>query len=251
VRFIQYVSIDAAIRAVEENEATECIVPIENSLEGSVNITLDTMAHDTSLFITREITRPIRHNLLIKAGTQHINVILSHSQALAQCRRTLTKHYPGAELRPVGSTAEASYIVASGAKNHAAVASMSAAMVYGLETAMADVQDYTNNCTRFIVLERQPADCRHGSQKTSIVCQINGERPGSLCEILLEFAQRNVNLTRIESRPARTGLGMYIFFLDIEGGMDNNNVYAAVRAVELRSKWFKNFGSYPVYHMQS
>ncbi|EAX47127.1 Prephenate dehydratase [Thermosinus carboxydivorans Nor1] len=246
-RFIPFASIDAAIRAVETGEVMECLVPVENSLEGSVNITLDTLAHDVNLFITREMVWPVKHNLLVKAGTKHINVVVSHPQALAQCRHYLARFYPGVELKPVESTAEAAYLVASGAKNHAAIASLRAGEIYGLETVAADIQDNPNNYTRFIVLAQRPADVRSGRRKTSVVCQINGERPGSLCDVLQEFARRNVNLTKIESRPARTGLGVYIFFLDIDGDIDDDNVHAAVSAVKLKSLWFKNLGSYPVY----
>lgn len=246
-----YSSIDAAIMAVVDNEATECIVPVENSLEGSVNITLDTISNENDLYVTKEITRPIRHNLLVKDSHVDIRVIVSHAQALAQCRQTLKKLYPNAELKAMESTAEAASLVANGAKNYAAVGSFNAAKIYGLEIMATGIQDNSNNCTRFIVLAQQPARFLDGEKyKTSIACQINGERPGSLCEILQEFAVRNVNLTRIESRPARTGLGIYIFFLDLDGSMVENHVYNAVHAVQQKSLWFKNFGSYPICFLE-
>ncbi|HWQ61675.1 MAG TPA: prephenate dehydratase, partial [Negativicutes bacterium] len=244
--FTPYASIDAVIRAVADGEAAEAIVPVENSLDGSVNITLDTLAHDVDLHIVKEMVRPIRHNLLARADTKHINVILSHPQALAQCRHYLRQNYPGAELIAVDSTAAAAYQVASGAKNHAAVGSLRAAQLYGLETVAADIQDNPNNSTRFIVLARDAAAAGGSKTKTSLICQINGEKPGSLCEILSEFASRRVNLVKIESRPARTGLGFYIFFLDAEGSLEEGNVRDAVDAVREKSIWFKNLGSYPV-----
>lgn len=248
-RFMPYPSIDAAIRAVEDGAATECVVPLENSLEGSVNITLDTLAHEVDLHIVRELVQPVRHNLLVHPAEKHVQIIVSHTQALAQCRHYLRRHFPQAELKAVDSTAAAAYLVASGAKGHAAIGSRRAAALYGLEVAAADIQDHPGNCTRFVVLRREPNAPGVGG-KTSVVCQINGEQPGSLCAILQEFAMRQVNLTKIESRPARTGLGMYIFFLDVDGSLGEDKVRAAVTAVKRKSLWFKNLGSYPVYPVE-
>lgn len=250
-KFIPFTSIDGAIRAVADNAVKECVVPIENSLEGSVNVTLDTLAHEVNLFITREIVWAVRHHLLVKPDTQDVDVIVSHSQALAQCRNYINQYYPKAEVRAVESTAEAAYLVASGAKNYAAIGSSRAGQIYSLESRATDIQDNDKNCTRFVVLSRQPQNPCDERCKTSIVCQIKGEKPGSLCELLLEFSKREVNLTRIESRPARTGLGEYIFFLDIEGSVGQEQVRSAVQAVESQSRWFKNLGSFQVYAIQN
>jgi prephenate dehydratase len=243
--FAPYASIDAVIRAVSCGEAAEGIVPVENSLDGSVNVTLDTLAHEVDLRIVKEMVLPIRHNLLARPDTRHINVILSHPQALAQCRNYLREHYPDAELVAVESTAAAAYQVASGAKNYAAVGSLRAAGLYSLQLKAADIQDNPHNSTRFIVLAAEAAAARGPGCKTSLICQINGEKPGSLYGILGEFASRGVNLTKIESRPARTGLGLYLFFLDAEGSLEDENVRAAVDAVREKSLWFKSLGSYP------
>jgi prephenate dehydratase len=244
--FTPYASIDAVIRAVADGEAAEGIVPVENSLDGSVNITLDTLAHEVDLSIVREVVRPIRHNLLSRADTRHVNVVLSHPQALAQCRQYLRRHYPDAEMVAVESTAAAAYQVASGAKHHAAIGSARAAELYGLKVTATDIQDNPRNSTRFIVLAKDAASPAGAEAKTSLICQINGEKPGSLYDILGEFARRQVNLTKIESRPARTGLGFYIFFLDAEGSLEEDNVREAVAAVREKSLWFKSLGSYPV-----
>ena len=242
-----YSSIDAAIRAVASGEIAECVVPIENSLEGSVNITLDTLAHEVELLITREIVMPVRHNLLARETGRKVNVVLSHPQALAQCRRTLARLHPRAECRPVESTAEAARRVAEGESGLAAIGSRSAAALYRLEIIAADIQDTANNCTRFVTLRVQAADTSRAERsKTSVVCQIDGSKPGSLYRILAEFAKRDVNLTKIESRPARTSLGAYLFFLDMEGSADEARVREALTAVEEQSLWFKNFGSYVV-----
>lgn len=242
-------AIDAAIRAVAVGDVDECIVPVENSLEGSVNITLDTLAHDVDLYITKEMVLPVRHNLLARNDSQEIAVIVSHPQALAQCRKTLGKLYPQAKLQPVDSTAEAARIVAASNGLYASVGSVKAAEIYGLTVLANDIQDNDANSTRFIGLERQATRNLQGRCKTSLVCQIDGQRPGSLYNILHEFATREVNLTRIESRPARTGLGLYIFFLDIEGSMAERNIADAAQAIQEKCLWYKNLGSYPVYHV--
>lgn len=242
---LPFASIDAVIRAVASGEIPQCIVPIENSLEGSVNATLDTLAHEVELFISREIIMPVRHNLLAREAGRGVRLILSHPQALAQCRRTLARLYPAAAYRPVDSTAEAARLVAEGEPGLAAIGSRAAAGLYGLELLAADIQDTANNCTRFVSLGVLPLDMTlPGRWKTSIVCQIDGSRPGSLYHILAEFAEREVNLTKIESRPARTGLGAYLFFLDMEGGAGDPRIHSALQAVEKRSAWFKNLGSY-------
>lgn len=248
VSFRDYSSIDIAIKAVETGEVAQCIVPIENSLEGSVNVTLDILAHEASLYIIREVIWPVRHNLLVKKKGEEIKVIVSHPQALAQCRRNLRRLYPDVQLRAMNSTADAAALVAGGIRNYAAVGSLGAAALYNLQNIAADIQDSSTNCTRFIVLGDLPADSslQQYKYKTSVVCKMNGERPGSLCEVLQEFAKRNVNLTRIESRPARTGLGNYIFFFDLDGSLEQGNVHSAVEAVKEKSLWFKSFGSYPV-----
>lgn len=247
VGFKTYFSIDTAIKAADSDEVMECIVPIENSLEGSVNVTLDILAHEADLYILKEVIWPVRHNLLIKNKCEDIEVIVSHPQALAQCRQNLRMLYPNAELRNMNSTADAATLVASGVLNCAAVGSQSAAALYDLQVLAADIQDSSTNCTRFIVLGKNPAvTSLQDLCKTSVVCKMNGERPGSLCEILQEFAARDVNLTRIESRPARTGLGNYIFFFDMDGSMEQSNVRSAVEAVKEKSLWFKSFGSYPI-----
>jgi prephenate dehydratase len=243
---LPYPRIDAVIRAVESGEIAEGIVPVENSLEGSVNITLDTLAHEVNLRITGEIIWPVKHHLLVKPGTKEVRTILSHMQALAQCRQYLSRHYPEAQQRTVESTAQAASMVATGESSAAAVGSMLAGQIYGLEIAAAEIQDHTHNSTRFITICRESPAFYPAKWKTSLVFQINGKHPGSLCEILNEFAYRGVNLTKIESRPARTGLGVYIFFADCDGSLEDAPVKKAFEAVQAKSLWFKNLGSYPV-----
>ena len=144
------------------------------------------------------------------------------------------------------STAEAARIVASGAINHAAIANINTSKIYDITILASDIQDHRHNCTRFVVLRQQPAEYTDGYCKTSIVCRIKGDKPGSLFHILQELSDNNVNLVRIESRPARTELGEYIFFMDMEGSIAEANVQTAITALKNKSLWFKNLGSYIV-----
>lgn len=244
---IPYTSIYDAICAVGQGQIDRCVVPVENSIEGSINITLDTLAHDVDLQIEREVIWAVHNQLMVKNVDDEIKTIISHPQPLAQCRSFIKTHYPNAEIRPVSSTARAAKIVAEGNnKGYAVIACQRAGELYSLITIATEIQDNHTNCTRFLILTKPKETSFNGKDKTSIICQINGAKAGSLCEVLLEFAKRDVNLTRIESRPARTGLGKYIFFLDLEDSIDKVNVKAAIKAVTQKSVWLKNLGSFNV-----
>jgi prephenate dehydratase len=246
-KLVPYTSIYDAICAVEQGQIDRCVVPVENSIEGSINITLDTLAHDVDLQIEREIIWAVHNQLMVKRVGEEITTIISHPQPLAQCRSFIKTQYPNAEIRPVSSTARAAKIVAEGNnKGYAVIACQRAGELYSLTTIATEIQDNTTNCTRFLILAKPKESNVNGKDKTSMICQINGAKAGSLCEVLLEFAKRDVNLTRIESRPARTGLGKYIFFLDLEDSIDKVNVKAAIKAVAQKSLWLKNLGSFNV-----
>lgn len=248
---VPYATIDAVIRAVDCGAVESGVIPIENSIEGAVNVTVDMLVHEVALFITHEIVKPIKHHLLVnrvvkaeQGFAEEIKVILSKDQALAQCRHYLQKYYPHAQVKAVDSTAYAAAVVAGDAPGCAAIGSLKAAEIHGLKVAASEIQDSENNCTRFVVISKKQLVQGKGKYKTTLVSKINGQRAGSLCDLLQEFAERNVNLTKIESRPARTGLGEYIFLFDIEGGTNDSNIGAAVEAVKEKSIWFKNLGSY-------
>lgn len=240
-------SISDAIRAVAQGTLDACAVPVENSLEGSIPITLDTLAHDVDLQVELELVWAVHNRLLAKNRREPVRAILSHAQPLAQCRAYLRSQYPQAVLRQTASTARAAEIVASGETGWAAIGTRRAGELYGLQTIADEIQDNPANCTRFLVLTKPGKSLLRGRDKTSIVCQINGEKAGSLCEVLLEFARRDVNLVRIESRPARTGLGAYIFFFDLDMPGDLPQVQAAIEAVRQKSFWLKNLGSFAVW----
>ncbi|MCE5287044.1 MAG: prephenate dehydratase [Pelosinus sp.] len=249
---VPYTSISAVIRAVETGEVSQGVVPIENSIEGSINITLDMLAHDVHLFITQEKIKSIHNYLLVNGETwqtspagENIELIISHEQPLAQCRNYINTHFPKARIKVVESTSTAASLVAAGKVGWAAICSQRAAEIYNLKIAAGNIQDNDSNRTRFVVIKKRPDALVHdGLYKTLLACRINGERPGALYELLTEFVKRNINITKIESRPARTNLGEYIFFLDIDGGIHSETIRELAAAVEEKTLWFKNLGSY-------
>lgn len=243
VSFIAYPSIDRAIRAVERDEVSLAVVPIENSLGGSITITLDILAHESQLYIVREASLAIEHALFLPKG--EVTEIVSHEQALAQCRHYIDEHYPNISVRSVKSTAHAVELAAAEGSTIGAIGSVRAGEVFGLVPTATAINDINTNRTRFVALAKSDAMPTDGYRKTSIVCQIDGQKPGSLYDLLYEFKQHDVNLTRIESRPARTALGEYIFFFDLEGTPNDNNVKNVLDAIRQRSSWLKNLGSYP------
>lgn len=245
-----YPDIYAAMQAVAEGRCDACLVPVENSLEGSINITLDALAHSDELEITAEVIWSVHNQLMAKNPAAPVQKIFSHAQPLAQCRTYLQQHYPQAELQAVASTAKAAGLVAKSvsADGWAAICTKRAGELYGLQTLAAEIQDNMANCTRFYELHRRGAAVapRGRREKSLVICQIDGQRAGSLCEVLQEFARRDVNMTRIESRPARTELGAYIFFFDLETKTSRENLEASIEAVRQRSIWLKNLGEFPV-----
>lgn len=240
-----YRSIREVFGAVEKGDVKSGIVPIENTYEGAVNQTLDLMTGEHNVYIAGEIIITIRQNLLTHPGVskREIDCILSHSQALAQCREYLNTHYTGVPLLEVPSTAEAARLVATSAETWAAIATRSAAETYGLQILAADIQDQFNNATRFVVLSKKDAGYVPGC-KTSLLIYVV-DRPGALFKVLREFYERNINLCRIESRPARTRMGDYLFFIDIEGHRHEDRVQQALAGVTALAAVVRVLGSYP------
>ena len=241
-----YSSIPEIFTAVQENMLDEAIVPIENSIEGAVNATMDMIAQDVSLSIKAELVIQIREHLLVKRGTDlsKIRFILSHPQPLGQCRRFLSEQLQYAMAKPVCSTAAAAQEVAAGAGDLAAIGSAVAADVYGLEIAVSDIQDYDNNRTRFVIVSKKDA-IRTGKDKTSIVFSTE-DKPGSLYRVLDIFNLWDINMTRIESRPARNMLGRYIFFIDLIGHREDDALKDALTMVGKKTTFLKILGSYPI-----
>lgn len=240
------------LTAVKERKLDAGLVPVENSLEGSINVTLDTLARSDTLTVARELVWKVRNFLMTRpfADVRSVEKIFSHAQPLAQCRKFLHKNFPDAELVATTSTARAAEIVAASEENFAAICTERAGKLNGLTVAAKDIQDNPNNFTRFFEIRYKPRDAApietFDGDKVLIICQIDGSRAGSLCEVLNEFAKRGVNMTRIESRPARTILGAYIFFFEMETDAGDNALKESIRAVYDKSIWLKNLGVFPI-----
>jgi prephenate dehydratase len=245
-------SIRDCFGAVSTGAVAECLVPIENSLEGSVTETLDRLvAAGGELLIREEVVHPVRHHLIGPAGLDRAQVarVLSHPHAVAQCRHFLDAQLPHAQVVPCNSTAEAVQQAVAADAADAAIGSRRAAEIYGGAILAEDIADAPDSHTRFVLIGRKPAEATGpGRFTTFIVCALNRDRPGALLAILQELAMRGVNLTKLESRPAKTGLWKYVFFIDIEGSRERDlSIDAAINAIELQDVADVTFlGSFPV-----
>jgi prephenate dehydratase len=214
---VEYSSLEDILRGVATGMLEEGIVPVENSTEGSVGIVFDLLAGSYDLAVRGELLVPVVHSLLVRPGValRKIEKVLSHPQALAQCRGFLHKELPAAKWQECSSTAAAAVLVA-GSKQPWAALAPAATGVYGLEVLIQEANDCPDNVTRFWVIGREQLPCTADVCKTSLVFSVC-DCPGALYLVLREFALRDINLTRIESRPAKRRLGEYIFFLDFIG----------------------------------
>jgi prephenate dehydratase len=243
-----------AIGAVIEGNADRALAPYENSIEGSVRGTLDILAFEApQVAIVGEHDYPVRQHLIVKGGVEldAIEAVLSHQQGLAQTARFLRENLPGAELRSVSSTAAAVRMVAESPRPWAAIGSRAAARLYGCEILREGIQDEENNVTRFVWVApagTEPAAAAADAQwKTSLIFSELGEdHPGALVAALDEFSSRGINLSRIESRPLRSRLGRYMFFLDIDGKLDGEPVATAIDALRGKAESVRILGSYPL-----
>jgi prephenate dehydratase len=237
-----------ALEAVAGGRATLAFVPIENSIEGTVNATIDNLVFESNLLIQREVILDIHIHLAAPAGTDlgAIRRVLSFPHASAQCRRYLADQLPDVEVVPTNSTAEAARIVGSGTEpGLAALAPRLAAELYGLEIIAPGVEDHPDNQTRFVALAPVGIPAPTGHDKTSIVCFQREDRPGSLHGILSEFAARSINLSKLESRPSKQGLGNYCFLIDLDGHVADEVVADCLRVLHAELVDVKFLGSYP------
>ncbi len=221
---------------------------MENSIEGTVNVIQDALAFEADLFIQREVVIPIVMNLLVKPGASLADVkqIISYPHALAQVRTFIREELPYAEVVAANSTADAArLLVESSDAAQGAVGTRLAADRYGLQIAAEGIEDHRGNQTRFVVLARDGVPPPSGHDKTSIVVFQRADRPGSLLAILQEFAARNINLTKLESRPTRQGLGDYCFMLDLEGHIADELVADCLKNLKAKQAAVKFLGSYP------
>lgn len=280
-----FADIEDAFLAVVQGKSDFSVIPIENSIEGSVGVTLDLLL-ENGAEIVGEIVVKIEHCLLSKGGPDKIRVILSHPQGLAQCRHFLKTNFPEAELRSTGSTSHAARL-AGEFEEMAAIASPEAAERYGLKVLLSNVQDRKENYTRFIALqasekntieqvsfatenkpdkvkplpgseheskyktcpecEIEPENFSFSACKTSIIVYLEKDRPGALYEILGAFAKNKINLTRIESRPSKKELGDYYFYIDFEGQVSDPLIKEALEDIKGKTDTLKVLGSYPAF----
>ena len=236
-------SIDEVFRSVESGNVGYGVVPIENSTEGAVGRTLDFLL-STPLKICGEVLLPVHQNLLSKSNDiSTVKRIFSHAQSLGQCNRWLAQNCPRAERVPVASNAEAAKMAQDDAES-AAIAGRAAAAHYGLSIIADNIEDEPNNTTRFVVISRQEVP-PSGNDKTSLVMSTRNV-PGAIHELLTPLANNRVSMTRLESRPSRTGLWEYVFFLDMEGHQSEGNVARALEEMRELAAFLKILGSYPV-----
>ena len=243
-----YPTITAVGAAVSENIVDVGVVPIENSLEGSVTFTLDLLIAQSGLSIRNEVVIPIAHYLVAAPGVDahSVEVIYSHPQALAQCRAYLEAHFPAVPREASLSTAAAVADMQNSRIPAVAICPRRATEIYDVQILDQDIQDNTSNQTRFVVL----AHADHaptGHDRTSICFSYAVDRPGNLYSTIGEFAERNINLVKIESRPTKQELGRYIFLIDCEGHRHQPEVAAALDGLRRRTDMLKILGSYPAW----
>jgi prephenate dehydratase len=250
VEFRPMDTIAEVLMTVDQGKTPYGIVPIENSIEGSVNMTLDWLIHEVDLTVIGELEYPIEQHLITlpdTASLEGIRHIYSHPHAVAQCRSFLKDHVPEAEIHFTVSTAEAIRLIQEEKRyDAAAIGPRLGAERYGLKIYSESIQDYENNYTRFIAVSRQPEDLLRGQEfKTTLLITPPTDYPGALHQVLSAFAWRKINLTRIESRPTKKKLGTYVFFIDIVMPKESILVEGAIGEIEAIGCQIKRLGCYP------
>jgi len=246
---VAFRTVPDVLDAVASGDVEFGVVPIENSIEGTVNFTQDALSFDYDLLIQREIVLNIEHCLLALPGTalSDITTVLSIPVATAQCHRYLRENLPDAEVRAANSTADAARIVSTDKmEGAAAIAPCNAASLYGLDVVASNIEDHSGNQTRFVVVGRTGIPAPTGHDVTGIVVYQRADEPGSLISILQEFAARRVNITNLLSRPTKNGgLGDYCFVMYLDGHIGDELVADALRALHAKQGAVKFLGSYP------
>lgn len=238
-------SIREILLAVQGGKLDLGLIPLENSLEGSINEALDIMAWEVNLFIQGELILPIAQSLMVNpdAQWQDLKKVFTHPQSAGQCRRFLETNLPQAEVRLTYSNAEGAKQAKENGIAAGAIGPEWAAEIFGLQVVLKNIQDAATNCTKFVVIG-QGLPAPTGCDKTSIVFTTE-HKPGSLYRILDIFSLWDINLTKIESRPSREKLGRYIFFIDLEGHFADDGVQDALTMVKRKTTFYKFLGSYP------
>lgn len=247
----EFSTIYSVILAVEKGEIDRAIVPIENSIDGSINTTLDTLAFDVDLYITGEYILHISENLMVKKGVkkEDIKIITSHPQPIGQCSKLLSHEFADVKIEFADSTASAAKRVKESDGSVACIGSPNSAKIYDLDILCHDCGDDANNSTRFVIIEKTPNKTVTGHDKSSIVFAIDN-KPGSLYSAIELLAKSGINMTKIESRPMKKELGKYVFFIDIDGNIDDASIYFALDKV--RQKHFSiNFSDHIITKMRN
>ena len=246
VETVACASIGEVLSLVDDGTLDKGVIPIENAIEGTVSATIDGLVFDYDLVIEREIVLPIHLHLLARAGVgvDDVTKVLSYVHALAQCRgfleaRTIT-------TEQTTSTSQAAREVAESSEPWAAIGSSIAGELYGLEQIATDIEDHPDNATRFVVVGRDGISAPTGNDRTTIVCFQDADRPGSLYAILGRFAARDINLTKLESRPTKLGLGDYCFIIEFDGHVGDDVVADCLADLQAHLARVKFLGSYPV-----
>lgn len=239
-------------RAVENGEIEKAVVPLENSIEGTVSTTLDFLYEFNGIKIEAEVVMPITHHLMIHPNNTTIEKIYSHPQALAQCYHFLNDHYKNAVIQEFASTAAAAKRVAENPdKQHAAIANLYAAKHYKLKVLHTNIQDFEQNHTKFIVISKKEQildlDKNKTAEKTSLILTLPEDHAGGLHQVLSVFAWRKMNLTKIESRTLKTGLGNYFFFINVDGDWESvlhKNAIDELNSIGVEVKFLGHYKEY-------
>ncbi|KHE70324.1 prephenate dehydratase [Halobacillus sp. BBL2006] len=254
--FISYESIPACLDAVERGDIETGVVPLENAIEGSVHLTIDYLVHQVNQSIIAEMTVPIKQHLLVNPDYQgeKIKKIYSHSHAIAQCHQYLHKHFPDAELEYTASTGKAAEIVAASGNDVAAIGNHLAAEENGLKLLDTNIHDYDNNHTRFAVVQKNAKalkvkDHPVSRHKTTVMVTLPKDYAGALHQVLAAFSWRKMNLSKIESRPMKTGLGNYFFLIDVDQPYDQVLFPGVQAELEALGCQLKVLGTYPAYQI--
>lgn len=246
---VAFGNITEVIKAYEAGQVAYSVVPVENSIEGSVHETLDYLFHQSTIRAVAEIVQPIAQQLMATSLSKDIEVIYSHPQAIAQGQQYIREHYPHARIEMTASTAYAARFVAENAdKPYAAIAPHAAAEEYKLQVIAQDIQEMDENYTRFWLLgEKTPViQLQGGLQKLSLALTLPDNLPGALYKAMSVFAWRGIDLTKIESRPLKTALGEYFFIIDVNNS-DSQLVQYALKELTSLKISYKILGSYLVY----
>lgn len=255
--YVGFSTIPACIDAVAKDEIDIGVVPLENAIEGTVHLTLDYLIHQARLPIVAELVVPIEQHLLVRKDftgeLKDITTVYSHSHAIAQCHHYLHRHLPKADLKFRSSTGRAAELVSESKEPIAAIGNELAAAEYNLNIKAKSIHDFPNNHTRFAVLSKQNGslNIKHEQtgEKTTVLVTLPKDYAGALHQVLAAFAWRKMNLSKIESRPMKTGLGNYFFIIDVNQPMDDVLFPGVIAELEALNCQIEVLGSYPVYQM--